>query len=179
MHTLLVAWLIGNTVLATPAGVDIGGSFGRAEASGTQISSSQIELRLSVEAEPGEAVIAHLIEPGGEQQALPIPEVSAGVYRIVVDARKINYIVVFELLRSGAEIQSEPYLLTELGVEPAVLGISLTAPNEIDEPNPANSWGWAGLGFAALSLLALAVWAWPSKAEAKSNIAKTEPVDTL
>ncbi|MFN2485271.1 MAG: hypothetical protein ABR609_01430 [Acidimicrobiia bacterium] len=162
--------LLGGVVLLASVGVDLGGVFGRAAASASQISGNQIELRLSVQAETGEAVIAHLIEPGGDPAAYPLPETSDGEYLIIVEVRKLNFIVVFELL--GEETQSQPLLLTDLGVAPAVLGILGSLP----EPPPSNpnSWGWAGLGFGALSLLALAIWAMPA-----AKNAKTQPDNTL
>ncbi|MCA1737006.1 MAG: hypothetical protein LC739_13185, partial [Actinobacteria bacterium] len=76
--------LLGGVVLLASVGVDLGGVFGRAAASASQISGNQIELRLSVQAETGEAVIAHLIEPGGDPAAYPLPETSDGEYLIIV-----------------------------------------------------------------------------------------------
>ena len=121
-RTLATVFLGGVFFLAAP-GVDLGGFFGNANASATQSSSDRIELRLSVEAEAGEAVVAHLIEPGGEQQTFPLPETSSGLYLIITEVRKVNFIVVFELVSREAGGQSQPLLLTDLGVAPAVLGI--------------------------------------------------------
>ena len=170
---------MGWLLVASSTGVEVGGFFGRAEASARQVNSEQIELVLSVEAEAGEAVIAHLIEPGTGQQALPLPETSTGVYKIIIEVRKVNYTVVFELLGSGVGSQSQPFQLTDLGVMPAVLGILTNAPAEIPESSPARSWGWVGLGLAALSLMALAFWAWPNKEQTPSDFAKTEADVTL
>ncbi len=172
----MLHWMASLLIVAS-VGVNLGGVFGLATASARQTSAERMELNLSVEAESGEAVVAHLIEPGGEQQAIPLPETADGEYRIIVDVRKVNYIVVFELLSAEVSSQSQPVLLTDLGVAPAVLGILSSAPGEVAEPNRSNAWGWAGLGFAALSLLALAIWALPGRTE--PEIAKTQTDDTL
>lgn len=172
----MLHWMASLSIVAS-VGVNLGGLFGLAAASATQMSAERIELNLSVEAESGEAVVAHLIEPGGEQQALPLPETAEGEYRIIVEVRKVNYIVVFELLGGEVSSESQPLLLTDLGVAPAVLGILTSAPSEVAEPNRSNAWGWAGLGFGALSLLALAIWALPGRGE--PEIAKTQSDDTL
>lgn len=174
MRRALGAWLLIGLLAASPVGVEVGGVFGHAQAAAQQSSANQIELTLSVEAEAAKTVIAHLIEPGGSQQALPLAETSSGLYRIIIEVRKVNYIVVFEQLGVEVSSQSQPFLLTDLGVASAVLGILTMAPEEVPQPSPATVWGWAGLGLAALSLLALAIWAWPVRVEREPDLAPTE-----
>jgi hypothetical protein len=174
---LFALLLLVGSIVASP-GVDLGGLFGRADASATQISAEQVELRLSVEAATGATVVAHLIEPGGDQRAYPLPETDDGSYQIIAEIRKVNYIVVFEIVDGELGSQSQPLLLTDLGVAPAVLGILTSAPREVPQSDSTSAWGWAGLGLGALSLLALAIWAMPGRNPAPDN-AKSQPDDTL
>jgi hypothetical protein len=147
----------------TGGGVELGGVFGSARASAIELSAATIELNLEVEADPEAVVVSHLIEPGGQQETLPLVSRSSGVFGIKTEVRKVDYVVVFEVV-GGLAAQSQPLRLTELGVEPALLGIlpsSLTDPDEVT--TATRQWGWAGLGLATAALAALAFWALPAR----------------
>lgn len=147
----------------TGGGVELGGAFGKARASATELSAATIELNLEVEADPDEVVVSHLIEPGGQQETLPLVSRGSGVFGIRTEVRKIDYVVVFEIV-GGLAAQSQPVRLTELGVEPALLGTLPSSPTDPDEVTAATrQWGWAGLGLAAAALAVLAFWALPHR----------------
>lgn len=149
-------------------GVDLGGVFGEAKASATELTAATMELDLEVEAHAESVVVAHLIEPGGAQDTVPLVSRSAGStnlgrFGIRTEVRKIDYVVVFEVVGEIAA-QSQPVRLTDLGVEPALLGVLPVSPTDPDEVNPATRlWGWAGLGLAATALAVLAFWAMPDR----------------
>jgi hypothetical protein len=60
--------------------------------------------------------------------------------------------------------QSPPVRLTDLGVDPALVGV-LGTPPPVDEEisDSTRQWGWAGLGLAALALTMVALWALPDR----------------
>jgi len=158
-------------VLAGPVdtgdGVELGGVFGSARASAIDLSATTIELNLEIEADSEAVVVSHLIEPGGQQETLPLVSRSSGVFGIRTEVRKVDYVVVFEIV-GGLSAQSRPLRLTELGLEPALLGIlpgSSTNPGEVT--TATKQWGWAGLSLAATALAVLAFWALPDRRHAE------------
>jgi hypothetical protein len=155
--------------------VVLGGAFGEASASGRQVSAATIEVDLTVEAADVEAVVAHLIEPGAEQETVPLVDRGGGVFGIVIELRKADYVVVFETLANGISSQSQPLRLTELGLDPALLGVlpfPTTTTSEFSDDT--RMWGWAGLALAALALALLAWWALPDRPAPPPD---PEPVD--
>ncbi|MGQ0849775.1 MAG: hypothetical protein ACT4OP_11790 [Actinomycetota bacterium] len=158
--------MAGVTIVAAAAaaGVDLGGAFGMATASARPLSATTMELDLEVEADSEATVVAHLIEPGAGQQTFPLVERTEGIFGVVIEVRRIDYVVVFEALQESLSAQSQPVILSELGVDPAVLGM---LPSETTRPDGLSSvtrqWGWAGLGLAALALVMLAIWAFPER----------------
>lgn len=146
-------------VLLLVASVELGGIFGAAEASGRALSASTLELELSVEAPANGTVVAHLIEPGGSQRTVALAERSPGLYGGFVEIPPIDYLVVFEAVGSVG-VQAPPLRLTELGLDPALLGRSPIAPTTTAPglSPETRRWGWLGLGLAAAALTALAVW---------------------
>ena len=167
---LAVAWavalLIGAPALALPAdqGVDLGGVFGTAVARATSLSPDTIQLELEVEADEDAALVAHLIDPGGSQETIPLSSRGTGLFGIRTEVRKTDYLVVFEALEGSLASQSQPFRLTDLGVDPALLGV-LTLPTSDAEEISASTrqWGWAGLGLAATALTLVALWALPDR----------------
>lgn len=150
------------------AGVDLGGVFGEARASATELTNATMEVDLEVEADPEAVVVAHLIEPGGAQNTLPLVarssgSTSLGRFGIRTEVRKVDYVVVFEVV-GELPAQSQPLRLTDLGVEPALLGILPGSPTDPEEVSSTTRlWGWAGLGLAATALAVLAFWALPDR----------------
>ena len=162
---------------ASPAegGVEVGGVFGNAVASATALTSDTIELDLEVEADPAAAVVAHLIEPGGTQQTLPLASRGGGAFGIRTEVRKTDYLVVFEAIEGPLASQSQPMRLTDLGVDPALVGV-LTVPPPGDEEisDSTRQWGWAGLGLAALALTMVALWALPDRRRRAREVEESE-----
>jgi hypothetical protein len=159
--------------------VVVGGVFGEASASGRQIGAATIEVDLTVEATAEvEAVVAHLIEPGAEQETVPLVDRGGGVFGIIVELRKADYVVVFETFADGVSNQSQPLRLTEMGLDPALLGVlpfpTTTAP---EYSSSTRMWGWAGLALAALALALLAWWALPDRAVPPHHETEPEPAD--
>ena len=145
-------------------GVDLGGVFGRAIASATTLAGDTMELDLQVEADPEAAVVAHLIEPGGTQETLPLLSRGGRAFGIRTQVRKTDYLVVFEAIEGSLASQSPPVRLTELGVEPALVGVLTVAPEDAEDfSDSTRQWGWAGLGLAAAALTLLALWAVPDR----------------
>lgn len=159
---LVVSAAPSDTPSDTFGGVDLGGVFGRARASGIELSGATMELDLEVEADPEAVVVSHLIEPGGEQKTVPLVARSSGVFGIRTEVRKIDYVVVFEVV-GGLAAQSQPVRLTELGIQPGLLGIVPPTTRTDDFDSATTQWGWAGLGFAAAALAVLAYWALPDR----------------
>lgn len=163
---LLLALTLSTMALpamASTEGVDLGGDLGTARASANQIDASTIELTLEVEADGGATVVGYLIEPGDGQATYPLVEREEGIYRLNIEVRRVNYVVVFELIKPDIARQSQPYLLTDLGVRPSVLGITNGGAFVEGGSDNTRLWGWAGLGLGALALLGVAIWAWPER----------------
>jgi hypothetical protein len=163
---LAVALLTAARAAALPAdeGVELGGVFGHAIASATSTSSDTIQLDLVVEADEDAALVAHLIEPGGTQETIPLLSRGTGVFGIRTEVRKTDYLVVFEALEGSLASQSQPFRLTDLGVDPALVGVLTLPPSEEEEISEATrQWGWAGLGLAAAALTLVALWALPDR----------------
>lgn len=160
-----------SSAATNPGGVDLGGVFGTARASATDLDSETMRLNIEVEADPTAVIVAHLIEPGGGQDTIPLVSRSSGVFGITTDVRKFDYVVVFELL-GELSAQSQPVRLTQLGVDPVVLGAVPGSPGSDDDSSTARLWGWAGLGLGAAALAALAYWALPDRTRAEASRAK-------
>jgi len=165
-----MAWavvvLIAAPALAVPAdeGVDLGGVFGKAVARATSLSSDTIQLELEVEADEDAALVAHLIDPGGTQETIPLSSRGTGLFGIRTEVRKTDYLVVFEALEGSLASQSQPLRLTDLGVDPALVGVlALPTSDEGEFSTATRQWGWAGLGLAAAALTLVALWALPDR----------------
>ena len=178
------ALLTAAPALAIPTdeGVELGGVFGHAAASATSLSSETIQLELEVEADEDAALVAHLIDPGGTQETIPLSSRGTGVFGIRTEVRKTDYLVVFEALEGSVASQSQPFRLTDLGVDPALVGVLALPPSEDDEEisEATRQWGWAGLGLAAAALTLVALWALPDRRRRASEAGVTsEPGDQI
>jgi hypothetical protein len=161
-----VALFAAAPALAVPVdeGVELGGVFGHAVASAKSLASDTIQLDLEVEADEDAALVAHLIDPGGTQETIPLSSRGTGVFGIRTEVRKTDYLVVFEALEGSTASQSQPVRLTDLGVDPALVGVLTLPPSEEEEISEATrQWGWAGLGLAAAALTLVALWALPDR----------------
>jgi hypothetical protein len=177
----VIRLLLLVVVLASPPttegpGLDLGGEFGIASASAHGLSDERMNLELRVEAPGEEVVVAHLIEPGGDQQTVPLVGRGGGVFGITTEVRRVDYVVVFEIVKQPPA-QSPPRRLTDLGVAPALLGVADGGADEDDGvSNTTRMWGWAALGLAATALAVLAVWALPDRQRRAETVDSTEPL---
>jgi hypothetical protein len=149
-------------------------TFGDPTATGRQLTAATLEVDLSVVAEGAEAVVAHLIDPGGEQRTVPMVSRSGSRFGIIVEVPRIDYVVVFEALGAGVSSQSHPQRLSELGLDPGLLGILPFTPTTVPEPNPARQWGWVALALGALALALLAWWALPEAKKPEVSAAEDQ-----
>lgn len=142
--------------------VPVGEGFGDASAEASEIDEDRISVDISVEVDGAGSVVAHLIEPGGDQQTVALRDRGASLYGAVFETRKVDLVVVFEALGSVPR-QSEPTRLTAMGVSRELLGMAPPAEDlveVVDEGRSATSqWGWLGLALGAGALALLAIWA--------------------
>jgi hypothetical protein len=148
-----MVWIALLLMVLVPAGDGFGEATARAEMVGTD----QIRVEVEVMIEGTGSVVAHLIEPGGDQQTISLADRGGGEFGAVFESRQVDLVVVFEILGDDPR-QSAPLRLTDLGVDRETLGMS---PPLIDlvQPEDDNSrWGWLGLGLGAAALSLVAVW---------------------
>lgn len=155
--------------------VELGGVFGQAGATGRELENGTVEITLSVEAQPDSAVVAHLIEPGSTQRTVALAEVAEGRYEGFFENAPVDLVVVFEAVGVGS-VQSQPVRLTELGLDPALLGV-VPVPTTVAEglTRETRQWGWLGLGLAAGALALLAVWVLGGEERRAGRDATAEP----
>ncbi len=140
--------------------LQVGGGFGEATVSGRALSATTMELDIEVESLGGGPVVAHLLDPGGPQETVALVERSPGVFGGFVDVRRIDWVVVFEGLGTRS-VQSQPVNISELGLDPALLGRvpGITATTR-PPPSSPSGFGWLALGSAAATAALLAAWFW-------------------
>lgn len=142
--------------------VILGGAFGEASAEGRALSSGKVQVEISVEVSDAQTVVAHVIDPGGDQETVPLVHRGDERFSATIEIRKADFVIVFEALSVATSAQSQPVRLTELGLDPALIGgPTTTAPP--DGASATRQWGWAGLALAALSLALVAWWALPER----------------
>ncbi len=150
-------------VLALLLAVDLGAPFGEASASGEATAAGTIEVELEVEAGGEGSVVAHIVDPGHEQQTVSLAERGGNRFGGFVELEPGDFVVVFEWLPAGgASVQSRPVTLTELGLDPALFGggaVDEPRARGEDLPPTTRRWGWATLAVGAAALALLAVWA--------------------
>lgn len=147
-------WLVAALLFLVPAG----DGFGDASASAEQIGPDRIRVELEVVIEGAGSVVAHVIEPGGQQETVSLADRGGGEFGAVLESRQIDLVVVFEVLGEVPR-QSDPLRLTELGVDRATLGMVAPLLEVAEEDDDATTqWGWLGLGMGAAALSLLAVW---------------------
>jgi hypothetical protein len=165
-------------VLALMMFFQVGGFFVDPAVEGRETSATRMEIDLSVSAPPGGSVVAHLIDPGGNQQTAALRERSSGRYGGIIEVGRVDLVVVFEAL-DGAGTQSEPFRLTDIGLDRALLGALPVAPTTTTTvPGMSSStrqWGWLALAMGALSLAALALWALPDRPPPTDDPTPDEP----
>lgn len=137
--------------------VPAGDGFGDATASAEQIGPDRIRIELEVTIEGAGSVVAHVIEPGGQQETISLADRGGGGFGAVFESRQIDLVVVFEVLGEDPR-QSDPLRLTELGVDRATLGMVAPLAEVVEEGDDTEQWGWLGLGMGAAALSLMAVW---------------------
>jgi hypothetical protein len=168
---------MGSLIVALALTVELGGVFGTASAVGTEIDESTIQVDLTVEMSAGGSVVAHLLEPGGEDRTVALDERLPGVYGGVFETRKVDLVVVFEAV-GPPSVQSQSVQLTELGLDPALLQ---TDPDGEEDDGPdavTESWGWLAVAFGAGALAFLAWWALPERRRRQSATSEEPGGDT-
>jgi len=155
----------GLAAAALLLAVVLGGDFGVATASGEPAVGNRILVTLEVEVlTSADAVVAHLIQPGQDQETISLSGDESGIYRGAATVPKADIVVVFEAVRGPANSSmSAPAFLTELGLDRALLG-DLVIP--IEESVPTESTADVGLPLTiaivsgVLSLGLIVWWVW-------------------
>lgn len=171
--------VVSGTLAAALLLVELGGIFGNASASGTRLGVQSIEIELSVEVTSSpSAVVAHLLAPGEQQSTVAMARTGDDdVFTGFVQVRPVDMVVVFEALNDGGvSVESRPTRLSELGVDPAVLGIVPSGLGSIDQATPGSNL-WLVAVAAAVAALALGVvWFWMGM-KSTTSAAEVEPPD--
>lgn len=157
-------WLTAVLLFLVPAG----DGFGEATASAERIGTDRIRIEFEVMIEGSGSVVAHVIEPGGDQDTISLADRGGGEFGAVLESRQIDLVVVFEVLGEEPR-QSDPLRLTDLGVDRATLGMVGPLVEVAEEDNDTAQWGWLGLGFGAAALSLLAVWVLVGAREPRSR----------
>lgn len=173
-----------NAVLSilVTAAVTLGGAFGQASATASPIGVDQIRVEFTVDvAGAANAVVAHLIDVGGDQQTLGLGPDGNGRWGGFVDIPPKNLIVVFEAIRAdGTSDMSKPVTLATLGVDPEALGMVSNGASSSTEEGYSKltiGWGWLALALTAAALSLLAFWALGGRVEKGSGKVEGEGVE--
>lgn len=146
--------------------VALGGGFGDAAASATVNNDGTIDVQLQVEA-PADTVVAHVIDPGGQQETVSLARRADGSFGGMVTTAKSNRVVVFEALVGDDSMTSRPVTFLDLGVAPSLLGIdegpNLLVGEPVDEAvvlgfNKSESI-WIAVALLSVALALVALWA--------------------
>lgn len=113
-------------------------TFSGAEVSGSEATVATMEVDLEVALRGAEGpVVVHLLLPGETEQMKPLVRRNGGRWGALLELRRADWRVVFEEVTSGA--MSEERSLTELGLDPSLLGIlpPRSAPPPEENSSPA------------------------------------------
>jgi hypothetical protein len=165
-----MTWLVVALLFLVPAG----DGFGDASATAEQIGPDRIRVELEVAIQGAGSVVAHIIEPGGQQETVSLAERGGGQFGAVFESRQIDLVVVFEAL-GDAPRQSTPLRLTQLGVDRATLGMVAPLVEVADDGEDTTRWGWLGLGMGAAALSLFAVWVLVGGTSSKNAIGREQP----
>lgn len=169
-----MTWFALVLLLFVPAGDGFGGASATAE----QIGPDRIRVELEVAIEGAGSVVAHLIEPGGQQETVSLADRGGGEFGAVLESRQIDLVVVFEVLGESPR-QSDPLRLTQLGVDRATLGMVDPLVEVAEEDHGTTQWGWLGLGMGAAALSLFAVWVLVGGSSQGPDIATEPTVDEI
>ncbi|MDH5616950.1 MAG: hypothetical protein OEY62_10470 [Acidimicrobiia bacterium] len=138
--------------------LQVGGGFGEATVTGRELSAIRMELNIEVEAPGGGPVVAHLLDPSGTEETIALVQREAGVFGGFIEVRRIDWVIVFEALGTRS-IQSSPANISELGLDPALLGRvpGVTATTR-PAPDAPKGYGWLALGSSAAASALVASW---------------------
>lgn len=145
-------------------GIVLGGPFGSATATATPTAGGSLEVTFTVlVAGDSGAVIAHIVDIGGDQSTTSLAPQSGGEWSGTTVTDATNLVVVFEAIRpDGSSDLSDPVTFSTLGVDPELIGIEgsgTTAPADDGYSPRTLRWGWGALALSALALALLAFWA--------------------
>jgi hypothetical protein len=146
-------WLVLALLFLVPAG----DGFGEAAASAEVVGTDRIRVEVEVMIDGAGSVVAHLIEPGEDQQTISLADRGGGEFGAVFETRQVDLVVVFEVLGDDPR-QSTPLRLTDLGVDRETLGMSAPLIDLVQPEEDNSQWGWLGLGLGAAALSLVAVW---------------------
>lgn len=137
---------------------EIGGGFGGPTVTGTEATAATMEIDVSVVLDGSDGpVVVHLALPG-ESDTRPLVNRDGETWGALLEVRRADWQVVFEDVATGE--LSNPMSLTELGLDPALLG-TLPGGSPSGEPESTSTpWGWLVAAFlaggGALALLMVA-----------------------
>jgi hypothetical protein len=161
-----------KVMMAMFLAIQVGTGFGIASADGEAVGSTALSIAVSVEADPGDQLVLHGLDPGGDQRTVAMIEAAPGTYRTVFETRPVDLVIVFENLDTG--LQSEPHRLSELGVPGELVGAVPLPPGEPEAPED-RSLLWLGVALGLASLSALAFWVLGGESRRQGD-AETDPV---
>lgn len=150
------------------ASVELGGSFGGATATVTDLADSSMTVDIEVEVRAtAQAVVAHLSFGDDPTLTLPLLDRGGGVFGLRTELDRKNYLVVFEAV-GDPDAVSQAVSLTDMGAELDVDGSEGSAEGDGDSSGlsaQTRSLGWLALALAAASLSVLAFWVLGGRAE--------------
>jgi hypothetical protein len=153
-----------SLVLAVLLAVTLGAPFGKAEARALEADGG-MTVEVSVEVDGGRsAVLARAVSLAGELPPVAMIDQGGGRWVGILEfSGREDVEVAFEAIdgAGGSDI-SALSLLTDLGVDPAVISPSVPTRPPQDEPGP-NWWLFGGVGAGLAAVALVVVWAvgWP------------------